>query len=756
MCVEICQGPDLGQIGTDRNQMSCLDSVDNRDQFSYRRSSAPLSSSPRSFVPTENPKSSWSLRGRKLMVATAAAAGLGSLATAGTILPAAAGASEGSCVDEGNGDGWGVNPDTNEGCLIPGANAAAICLDDNDSDDRGVNPTTNDGCDLPEISQSPETGKDHNPEPDPNNSDDPSSQTTPQPAADEPPASPPPEAPDERHSATETTPSARPASDQASPTQIGCRDEGNNDGWGVDPATNKGCWEDGVKISACTETGPDQFECPDGLLYDSDGNTIDLYQPAQEPAEPTRDSGVDYTNTAARIVTDPIWISVEVEQAYETFARSEESDPPRLAADASDEERCMFYGGSPGYYVSDGMLVCSECIDDIGPPTDSVSLSSLGSDADSQYSGVTQCWTINLETGEKFIPDLRQRQAPNSPADARRASDESANVVNGSYSSQVDSLDKEDQRQRPFFRKVFGGGGGGTGDSTGASSNIPDSDADGSSGDSNDGSADTSSSHSYVGTKKQPIRGSDQDGFRHFYEDSEGNVYSVTTVGGRVYSHGPESVARPGEMTTRCMMGCGYDGTIPPPDPAFVDRLANPQSGNPTGSSDATEQELANLANAKNNVNEMEKRHNAEDGLLQPRLDEEVAKSSTQKEIDLLNEFVHNYNYYQNVEKSTTYYDAAGAAEAAGDHRLAAEYERKAKAAYNQAINARDGLRRIDANREQERLAREKAAKEKARQQQQNGSDRDQEPYSEPTDPGDYHDQTLEQIPGQPTQVSAD
>lgn len=52
------------------------------------------------------------------------------------------------CVDEGDGNNWGVNPATNEGCWItpPAFDANITCNDDGDGDNWGVNPDNNRGC----------------------------------------------------------------------------------------------------------------------------------------------------------------------------------------------------------------------------------------------------------------------------------------------------------------------------------------------------------------------------------------------------------------------------------------------------------------------------------------------------------------------------------------------------------------------------------------------------------------------------------
>lgn len=175
-------------------------------------------------------------RGRKVAITAAAAAGISGLATLGAMAPSDAETPTTLCVDEGDGDGWGVNLETNHGCLIPGTNPAELCRDDGDGDRRGFNPAFNEGCELPELSSS---------------------------VAKEMPLSP-------QKSNEDSTPSSLAVDlDVANRATDQCTDEGGElPAWGVNPLTNEGCWIDGVDVLDCGEVSYGIFECPDGERYD--------------------------------------------------------------------------------------------------------------------------------------------------------------------------------------------------------------------------------------------------------------------------------------------------------------------------------------------------------------------------------------------------------------------------------------------------------------------------------------------------------
>jgi|GEM_PF-6506277 len=194
------------------------------------------------------------------------------------------------CVDEGNGDNWGVNLDTFAGCWIGGVPDPRLCLDDGDGDNQGRNPGTGIECDL-----------DIEPEPDPlilagypvitidgenvqinftlnqparawfeyglttkytNQSEIPESY----------------DYASHQHTLTlqpNTTYNMRiqavtnsgesyestnyqftTGDEQEPPKEPTCIDEGNGDNWGFDPTTNAGCWIDGIPdTDLCLDDG---------------------------------------------------------------------------------------------------------------------------------------------------------------------------------------------------------------------------------------------------------------------------------------------------------------------------------------------------------------------------------------------------------------------------------------------------------------------------------------------------------------------
>lgn len=62
---------------------------------------------------------------------------------------------EGECIDEGNGDSWGINTLTFRGCWISGIPDPALCLDDGDGDDQGLNPGSGVACTLEDDTPEP-------------------------------------------------------------------------------------------------------------------------------------------------------------------------------------------------------------------------------------------------------------------------------------------------------------------------------------------------------------------------------------------------------------------------------------------------------------------------------------------------------------------------------------------------------------------------------------------------------------------------
>ncbi len=166
MCREFCHGLTLrheqclDQIGSGGTQ-----TCENAPSISFGPASAQKYPFRSLEMASDSPKSRWSFNRRRLAVASAAAAGMGGLAAIGAITPAAAETAGESCVDEGDGDDWGVNLETNGGCLMPGANAAELCLD-RDGDGRGFNPALNEVCDLPGSDERSEARDEANSDPD--------------------------------------------------------------------------------------------------------------------------------------------------------------------------------------------------------------------------------------------------------------------------------------------------------------------------------------------------------------------------------------------------------------------------------------------------------------------------------------------------------------------------------------------------------------------------------------------------------------
>ncbi len=375
---KLCQGPSFGHDER-------LDKPDSRwEPDRYNKSNTIQFIQPQSFRTAPNTavanqtQSTWMLRGRKLFLATAAV-GLGGLGTLGMISSASADGG-GPCLDEGNGDGWGVNPETNEGCLISGFTTGEICLDD-DGDGRGFNPALNDTCELdghPDHESDP--GEPRQPEPEPAELE--QRQPVPEP---------------------EPEPEPQPVGSQD------CVDEGDGDPWGVNPTTNDGCWIEGIDLSTCEESGS-VFECPDGETYPAD--------PSNEPYEGDAETDSSTYYSAHEL---------EFDDDYSPGSDHETAEQP-LTRDAM----CAEHGASASYYSSDGSFAgCSVCLDHVAPIQDG-----FGPDDDFEHSGFTECYNVDPETGER-LPFMPIR--PNPVNVDRDTNDRDTNESDGSSSATASS-----------------------------------------------------------------------------------------------------------------------------------------------------------------------------------------------------------------------------------------------------------------------------------------------------------------------------